>query len=121
MPCLFPRRKEVDQTYLHAHWLELHHMTLSQLLARVMGSPYLACLKQNWPLGWGWGQPSPTYKATWRKCRGVDKIKGSRKEWMDIREAINILAKAQFGFLIIKQASVLPHGICVRQWCESVL
>lgn len=58
LPCLvsFPRKKEVYQTYLHAHWLELHHMTLSQLLARVMGSPCLACLKQDWPLGWGWSQ-----------------------------------------------------------------
>lgn len=68
MLSLFPRERKFPQTYPHTHWLELHHMTLPKpAIGKGNGITIVGLVNQNWPLGWGWHQPSPTSKAIGRR------------------------------------------------------
>lgn len=76
MLCLFPRERKVPQTYPHAHWLELHHMTLPKpAIGKENGITIVGLVDQNWFLGWGYPQHL-------RQCEeggGVDKLREGEK------------------------------------------
>lgn len=64
MLCLFPRETKVPQIYPYTCWLELHHIALPKpVIGKGSGITIVGLVNQNWPLGWGWGPPSPTSKA----------------------------------------------------------